>query len=76
MASVLPRHQGRRHAHGARSPVKNIASVAFGGADLRSVYLGKLVSDGIAGFPAPPPALHPGNGAAFKPQVGCGGGSP
>jgi hypothetical protein len=37
---------GRHHVElGARSPLKNVTSVAFGGADLKTVYLGNLAGD-------------------------------
>jgi sugar lactone lactonase YvrE len=45
---------GRHHVElGARSPLKNIASVAFGGADLKTVYLGNLAGAAIATFRSP-----------------------
>jgi hypothetical protein len=44
---------------GARSPLKNIASVAFGGADLKTVYLGNLAGDGIATFRSPIAGAEP-----------------
>ena len=49
-ASALGRvHMDRPHT----STLKNISSIAFGGSDLRTVYLGCLVGDAIAGFRLP-----------------------
>jgi len=43
---------GRHHVElGAQSPLKTIASVAFGGADLKTVYLGNLAGDPHPVFP-------------------------
>ncbi|HXE69705.1 MAG TPA: SMP-30/gluconolactonase/LRE family protein [Hyphomicrobiaceae bacterium] len=51
---------GRHHVElGARSPLKNIASVAFGGADLKTVYLGNLAGDRIATFRSPIAGAEP-----------------
>jgi hypothetical protein len=44
---------------GARSPLRNIASVAFGGADLKTVYLGNLAGDRIATFRSPIAGAEP-----------------
>ena len=42
---------GRHHVElGAKSPLKNIASVAFGGPDLKTVYLGNLAGEKIPTF--------------------------
>ena len=45
---------------GTERPLKNIASIAFGGDDLKTIYMGSLFGDGIAKFRAPiagaPPA--------------------
>jgi sugar lactone lactonase YvrE len=55
---------GRHHVElGARSPLKNIASVAFGGADLKTVYLGNLAGDRIATFAHRAPAPNRCSGA-------------
>jgi hypothetical protein len=37
--------------------VQNIASIAFGGPDLRTAYLGSLAGDRIAIFHAPAPGF-------------------
>ena len=51
---------GRHHVElGARSPLKNIASVAFGGVDLKTVYLGNLAGDRIATFRSPIAGAEP-----------------
>lgn len=51
---------GRHHIEiGARSPLKNIASVAFGGADLKTVYLGNLAGSGIVTFKTPIAGAEP-----------------
>ncbi len=51
---------GRHHVElGARSPLKNIASVAFGGPDLKTVYLGNLVGDKIPTFQSPIAGAEP-----------------
>ena len=44
---------------GARSPLKNIASVAFGGPDLKTVYLGNLAGDRILMFTSPIAGAEP-----------------
>jgi sugar lactone lactonase YvrE len=45
---------GRHHVElGAKSPLKNIASVAFGGPDLKTVYLGNLAGEQIPTFKSP-----------------------
>ncbi len=38
---------------GKERSLKNIASIAFGGEDLRTIYMGSLFGDGIATFRAP-----------------------
>ncbi len=51
-------HMDRKHT----TTLKNISSIAFGGADLRTVYLGCLAGDAIASFRLPddlPLAGHP-----------------
>ena len=51
---------GRHHVEiGARSPLKNIASVAFGGPDLKTVYLGNLAGSAIATFRSPIAGAEP-----------------
>ncbi len=50
---------GRRHLDfGSGKQLKNISSLAFGGADLKTAYLGCLLGDQIATFAAPV-AGHP-----------------
>jgi len=50
---------GRPHLDGVKSrKLRNISSLAFGGSDLRTVYLGCLLGDQIARFRAPV-AGHP-----------------
>ncbi len=49
-SSTLGRnHMDRKHT----TTLKNISSIAFGGVDLRTVYLGCLVGDAIASFRLP-----------------------
>jgi sugar lactone lactonase YvrE len=51
---------GRMHldtAAGAR--LRNISSLAFGGSDLKTAYLGCLLGDAIYGFQSPVPGLPP-----------------
>lgn len=46
---------------GAKSPLRNIASIGFGGADLRTAYMGSLSHDGIQSFRVPiegAPLIH------------------
>ena len=50
---------GRHHELGAKSPLKNIASVAFGGPDLKTVYLGNLAGEMIATFKSPIAGAEP-----------------
>lgn len=51
---------GRHHIEiGARRPLRNIASVAFGGPDLRTVYLGNLANDRLATFRSPITGAEP-----------------
>jgi sugar lactone lactonase YvrE len=51
---------GRHHVElGARSPLKNIASVAFGGPGLKTVYLGNLAGDRIPTFTSPIAGAEP-----------------
>jgi hypothetical protein len=50
---------GRPHLDGVKSRrLRNISSLAFGGTDLRTAYLGCLLGDAIASFRAPA-AGHP-----------------
>jgi sugar lactone lactonase YvrE len=51
---------GRAHLDGIRSNVlRNISSIAFGGADRRTGYLGCLLGDRIASLTMPAPGLTP-----------------
>lgn len=51
---------GRHHIElGARRSLKNIASVAFGGPDLRTVYLGNLAGTAIPTFRSPIAGAEP-----------------
>ena len=51
---------GRHHIElGAKSPLKNIASVAFGGPDLKTVYLGNLAGEMIPTFKSPIAGAEP-----------------
>ena len=51
---------GRHHIElGTHSPLKNIASVAFGGADLKTVYLGNLGASSIPTFKSPIAGAEP-----------------
>ena len=51
---------GRHHVElGAKSPLKYIASVAFGGPDLKTVYLGNLAGDKIPSFRSPITGAEP-----------------
>ncbi len=51
---------GRHHVEvGATSPLKNIASVAFGGPDLKTVYLGNLAGSAIPSFQSPIAGAEP-----------------
>jgi sugar lactone lactonase YvrE len=50
----------REHMNaGASRTLRNIASVAFGGADLKTVYLGSLFGDGLFTFRSPIPGAPP-----------------
>ncbi|MGE0699306.1 MAG: SMP-30/gluconolactonase/LRE family protein [Hyphomicrobiaceae bacterium] len=52
--------RGRAHIEvGARRSLKNIASVAFGGPDLRTVYMGNLAGDRIPTFRSPIAGAEP-----------------
>ncbi|WP_323032527.1 SMP-30/gluconolactonase/LRE family protein [Paracoccus sp. (in: a-proteobacteria)] len=42
-----------------RQTLCNIASVAFGGPDLRTIYLGSLTGESIFHFPSPVPGMKP-----------------
>jgi sugar lactone lactonase YvrE len=45
---------GRPHLDAIRSRrLRNVSSLAFGGPDLRTIYLGCLLGDAVASFPAP-----------------------
>ena len=51
---------GRHHVEvGVTSPLKNIASVAFCGPDLKTVYLGNLAGSGIPSFKSPIAGAEP-----------------
>lgn len=51
---------GRTHLdRPASTRLKNISSLAFGGPDLRTVYLGCLLGDAILSFRSPVPGLPP-----------------
>ena len=51
---------GRHHVElGAHSPLKNIASVAFGGSDLKTVYLGNLAGNSLPTFQSPIAGAEP-----------------
>jgi sugar lactone lactonase YvrE len=51
---------GRPHLDGIRSRrLKNISSLAFGGPDLRTAYLGCLLGDALATFRSPLPGAAP-----------------
>lgn len=51
---------GREHVEiGGRRTLKNIASVAFGGPDLKTVYLGNLAGTAIPSFPSPIAGAEP-----------------
>jgi sugar lactone lactonase YvrE len=52
--------RGRAHVEiGAKRNLKNIASVAFGGPDLKTVYLGNLAGDKIVTFRSPIAGAEP-----------------
>jgi sugar lactone lactonase YvrE len=48
-----------RSAMGARRTLANVASISFGGSDLRSVYLGSLAGRRIASFRSPVAGMRP-----------------
>ena len=50
--------RGDIDAGGTRS-LRNVSSVAFGGADLRTVYLGNLAGDRLATFRSPIAGAEP-----------------
>ena len=51
---------GRAHLElGAKRPLRNIASVSFGGPDLKTVYLGCLSNDRIVSFRSPIAGAEP-----------------
>jgi len=51
---------GRAHLDGIKSRrLKNISSLAFGGPDLRTAYLGCLLGDAIGTFRSPVPGVPP-----------------
>jgi sugar lactone lactonase YvrE len=52
--------RGRAHVEiGAKRSLKNIASVAFGGPDLKTVYMGNLAGKAIPTFRSPIPGAEP-----------------
>ena len=58
-AAYQANEMGRPHLDGVKSKtLKNISSIAFGGADLRSGYLGCLLGNAVAKLPMPV-AGHP-----------------
>ena len=58
-AAYQANEMGRPHLDGVKSKtLKNISSIAFGGADLRTGYLGCLLGDAVAALPMPV-AGHP-----------------
>ena len=58
-AAYQANEMGRPHLDGVKSKVlKNISSLAFGGPDLRTGYLGCLLGDALAKLPMPV-AGHP-----------------
>lgn len=51
---------GREHFYTARGEkLRNIASIAFGGADLRTAYMGSLLGDTLFSFRSPVPGRRP-----------------
>jgi hypothetical protein len=44
---------------GAKRSLRNVSSIAFGGQDLQTVYLGNLGGDSIATFRSPIPGARP-----------------
>jgi len=51
---------GRPHLDGVKSRrLRNISSLAFGGPELRTAYLGCLLGDAIASFRSPVPGAPP-----------------
>jgi sugar lactone lactonase YvrE len=59
-AAYLAGELGRPHLDGVRSArLRNISSIAFGGPDRRTAYLGCLLDDAIYAFDSPVPGLAP-----------------
>jgi sugar lactone lactonase YvrE len=59
-AAYIADSMGRPHLDGVKSKVlRNISSLAFGGSDLRTGYLGCLLGDKIASIRMPFPGLAP-----------------
>ena len=51
---------GRPHLDGVKSArLRNVSSIAFGGPDRRTAYLGCLLGDSLASFRAPAPGVAP-----------------
>jgi len=61
-----PKSRRRQSSWGHGPPLKNIASVSFGGADLKTVYLGNLAGDRIATFRSPIARRRTGAAALFS----------
>ena len=58
--AYLAGEMGRPHLDGIKSRrLRNISSLAFGGPDLRTAYLGCLLGDAIATFRSPVPGAAP-----------------
>ncbi len=59
-AAYLAGELGRAHLDGVKSAkLRNISSIAFGGADRRTAYLGCLLDDAIYAFESPVAGLAP-----------------
>jgi sugar lactone lactonase YvrE len=59
-AAYLAGELGRPHLDGVKSArLRNISSIAFGGPDRRTAYLGCLLDDAIYAFDSPVPGLAP-----------------
>jgi sugar lactone lactonase YvrE len=58
--AYIANEMGRPHLDGVKSRVlRNISSIAFGGEDRRTVYLGCLLGDGVYAFRSPVAGLAP-----------------
>jgi len=59
-AAYLAGEMGRPHLDAVKSEaLKNISNLAFGGPDLRTIYLGCLLGDAIASFDSPVAGAEP-----------------